>query len=257
MKKIIYLAICAALLCSCDYVHQHMYSTLDFESIDQSYLAGPTAAGENLYSTYKGNQIRSVTVDGLVFGINESNALYNFYNGGICMSQFNDMATTDYTNQCSVYYKQSKTGFGGYHGSKTFAVVCTTMAPASFYFLDDNATAKFASMQVCNTTYAYQTMKNGNAYARALSSAKQDYLKIVITGYAVNGTVTGTAEFYLADFRTSTSAGILDNWAEVDLAPLGECHKITFNIEGSDTGTTGLNTPAYFAFDNLVFKKTL
>ena len=68
-----------------------MYTTLDFESIDESYLAGPTSAGENLYSTYKGNQVRSVTVDGLVFGINESNALYNFYNGGICLSRFNDM----------------------------------------------------------------------------------------------------------------------------------------------------------------------
>jgi ribosomal protein S3, bacterial type len=113
------------------------------------------------------------------------------------------------------------------------------------------------TMQVCNTTYAYQTMKNGNSYARALSSAKQDYLKVVITGYAVDGTVTGTTEFHLADFRTSTSVGIIDNWTEVDLATLGTCHKITFSIEGSDTGTMGLNTPAYFAFDNLIFKKTL
>jgi hypothetical protein len=256
MKKIICIVMCAAMLCSCDYVHQMMNTTVDFESVDASYLAGPTAAGENLYSTYVGNQIRSVTVNGLVFGLNGSNAQYNFYNGGVCISQFNDMAGTDYTNQCSVYYKQSNTGFGGYRGSKTFAVVYTGSAPASIYFLNSNETAKFISMQVCNTTYAYQTMKSGNAYARALSYDKQDYLKVVITGYATDGTtITGTTEAYLADFRTSSSGGIVDKWMEVDLSPLGACNKITFEIKGSDTGTYGLNTPTYFAFDDLVYHK--
>ncbi|MCI2082829.1 MAG: DUF4465 domain-containing protein [Bacteroidales bacterium] len=259
MKKIFYLALCVLILSSCDYVHQFMNSTIDFESVGSEYLAGPTAAGENLYSNYDGTQFKSVTVDGIVFGINASYSEYNFYNGGICISRFDDMSVDDYTNQCSVYYQQNKTGFGGYQGSKTFAVANGYNSDNSncpcIYFLDDDQTAQFVSMQVTNTTYAYQTMANGNDYCRKLSYDNKDYLKVVATGYATDGSLTGTTEFYLADFRTSSSEGIVTNWKEVSLTGLGSCHKIDFDIQGSDTGDYGLNTPAYFCFDNLVYKK--
>ena len=259
-RTIACLAACALMLCSCDFVHQMMDSTIDFESVEAPYLAGPTSYGANLYSVYDGmNQFKSVTVDGIVFGINESNALYDFYNGGVCISQFNDMAGDTYENQCSVYYSQSKTGKGGHKGSETFAVATGYYSDyakgASIYFLEDDATATFKSVMVTNTTYTYMCMKNGNAFCRKFSVDNKDFLKIVATGYTPAGAKTGTAEFYLADFRTSASAGIVDSWTEFDLSGLGSCHKITFDIQGSDTGAYGLNTPAYFAFDDLKYKK--
>src|SRR5205085_193352 len=81
-----------------------------------------------------------------------------------------------------------------------------------------------------------------------------------ILGFDINNQPTGTKEFFLADFRFSTSAQdyILDHWSTVDLTGLGdETRTLKFNLESTDI-TTDINgnflyynTPLYFAADNL------
>ena len=64
----------------------------------------------------------------------------------------------------------------------------------------------------------------------------------------------GAAEFYLADFRTPDAPGLLDGWHEFDLSGLPACQFVEFELQGSDTGDYGLNTPAYFCLDDLTYE---
>jgi hypothetical protein len=232
------------------------------------YLAGPTAYGENLYSSYTGYD-RYYGYDdpsGLFMMINETGPWsnnYDFYNGGIAISQWNDMVMPGDSNQCSVYYADAITGYGGYDSSETFAVhfgyndpapYPYTMGDARSYvtFYDPDQTCVFDHFYVCNSTYAYLAMLNGYYVARPLDYAHQDWFKIVIEGIAPDDSVTGTVEFYLADFRTEDSPGILYGWHRVDLDTLGAVTALRFDVQGSDVNEyQSLNTPAYFCFDNL------
>ena len=57
---------------------------------------------------------------------------------------------------------------------------------------------------------------------------------------------------YLADYRASKEADryYLDTWQWVDLRPLGKVKTIAVSLSGSDTGSFGLNTSAYFCMDD-------
>jgi hypothetical protein len=58
---------------------------------------------------------------------------------------------------------------------------------------------------------------------------------------------------YLADFRVSDNSQdyVVDDWTFVDLGTLGTVDSLSFELSSSDTGDFGMNTPAYFALDNL------
>jgi hypothetical protein len=228
-----------------------------------NYLAGPTAYGENMYAGYTstGEYPRYIGYDdpsGLKMMINEApdwstgEPAVNFWNGGIAISQWNDMETEGYTNQLSVFAKDAITGFGGYNGSKTFAVANNNSA-ISFY---DNATeCTFDHFWVANNTYTALSMTNGDDFAKKFGTG--DWFKVIINAFDKNDNPTGkTVEFYLADFRTATSPGIINKWCMVDLTPLGNnVHAVKFTFDSTDTGDWGMNTPAYFCFDNLAIKK--
>jgi outer membrane murein-binding lipoprotein Lpp len=239
---------------------------IDFEDPRVAdYLAGPTSYGDNLYSSYAGAD-RYVGYDdagsGLLMMVNESYGSHDFWNGGIAISQWNDMATEGYLNQCSVYYRDPVTGRGGCDGSATFAVGFGYNDP--FYLGDsrsrltfgDGATeAVFDHFYVTNSTYAALAMTNGYFVARPFSYATHDWFRLIIEGFRANGASTGTVEVYLADFRTPASPGLLTEWMPVDLSPLGAVETLTFDFQSSDTGDYGMNTPGYFCFDNLALKQ--
>jgi hypothetical protein len=241
--------------------------TITFEDVKQALLAGPTAYGENLYYGYSGQYTGyQDAATGLWMKINPTgmwSSDTNFFNGGIAISRWNDTTMAGDSNQCSVYYIDPNTGYGGHNGSETFAVhygyIDTITSPdysigdARSYITFDNTskTCVFDHFYVSNSTYAFRAMRDGYFVASPLQP-DSGWLKLVIDGIAPNGTVTGTVEFYLADFRTSTSPGILEGWHRVDLNTLGSVTAIRFDIQGSDTGDYGLNTPAYFCFDDLV-----
>jgi len=236
-----------------------VYYLIDFDDVGAQYLAGPTSYGENLYSDFgAGQYIGYENPSGLKMMLKEaphwsgSGDTYEFWNGGIAISQWNDMTTEGFTNQCSVFYEDNATGDGGYDGSKTFAVN-NGNGEVSF---DDGATeATFYYFWVTNSTYAALSMQNGDAVGKKFGTG--DWFKLTVNAFDKNGTATGTAvEFYLADFRTATSPGIVTEWTKVDLTPLGNnVHTIKFGLESTDTGDWGMNTPAYFCFDNLAFLK--
>ena len=240
---------------------------IDFESVATSLLAGPTSYGENLYDGYQ-NQYTGYTdaATGLWIGINPTGKWSsdpNFYNGGIAISRWNNMVMPGDSNQCSVYYDNGS-GKGGYNGSETFAVhygYYDTIAPPAFSmgdtrsyikFEDTDQTATFNGFYVNNSTYAYLAMRDGYYVASPLEP-DNGWFKLVVEGIKPDGSSSGKVVEYLADFQsTAVLPGILDYWKWVDLTPLGnEVNAIRFDVAGSDSGDYGLNTPAYFCFDDL------
>jgi hypothetical protein len=240
---------------------------IDFEEAGiEDYLAGPTIAGENLYSIYSGNRYVGYynTATDLSMIINEEgewSTSPNLFNGGIFISQFNDMTTPGDANQCSVYYSDPVTHKGGYKGSNTFAVHYGNNndfmgdARSFIQFLDDDTEGIFDHFYVTNSTYAFLAMRDGLNQASPLTYDNLGWLRLIIDGLDKNGNVVNTLYFYLADFRTSASPGIITEWTKVDLSSLGKVHALRFDVEGSDTGAYGFNGPAYFCFDNLAIKK--
>ena len=243
-----------------------VYYMIDFEDVGADYLAGPTSYGENLYSDFAGHQyIGYEDPSGLKMMLIEAThwltgeLTHEFSNGGIAISRWNDMNTEGPDNECSVYYSDEVTGKGGYGGSETFAVVFNGFSgiSPSISFSDENTEGMFYYCWLANNTYAALSMKNGDAFSKQFSYDDEDWFKLVITAYDKDGKATGAAvDFYLADFRTSASSGIVTEWTKVDLTPLGSnVHTIKFDFESSDSGDWGMNTPGYFCFDNLAFLK--
>ena len=265
MKHLFYYFTLAALLATAckkeDETPQDDFYLIDFEEARVlNYLAGPTSYGENLYSDYTdtGTYPRYIGYDdpcGLKMIINESYGAIDFWNGGIAVSQWNDMTTNSYLNQCSVYYRDAATSFGGYNGSKTFAIVNVANNDTRISFIDNATDCTFDHFWVTNSTYAALSMMNGDMFSKKF--ALGDWFKLTITACDKYEHVTGTpVEFYLADFRTASSPGIVTEWSMVDLTPLGNhVYTITFSLESSDVGDWGMNTPAYFCFDNLAIKR--
>src|SRR3972149_4908056 len=173
-------------------------------------------------------------------------------------SSTTDVTTGDYTNQFSAI-----TGAGqgaSLQYAVSFPSFTTGVADVS---LPSPTTVPGAHFT--NTTYAYLTMLNGNAFAKKFGGASgddPDWFKLTISGKNVAGDPLGSVPFYLADYRDPvnrtdnpnprTDDYIISNWEWVDLSSLGNnVAMLEFGLTSSDTGEFGMNTPGYFAMDNL------
>ena len=247
MKRVLFLFAIVALLlsgCSKDENPTVVYYLIDFEG--ESVL--PYVATENSGSgVFDGGYFDESSGLKMPASVNSDWGSWS----GVAISQFNDMDTEGWTNQLSVYYKNAASGFGGYGGSKTFAVV----NEGEMSFENGVTECTFDHFWVTNSTYSVLSMRNGDAFAKKFETG--DWFKLVINAFDKNDNPTGKAvEFYLADFRTADSPGIITEWTKIDLTPLGnKVHTVKFDLESSDTGDWGMNTPAYFCFDNLTIVK--
>ncbi len=136
-------------------------------------------------------------------------------------------------------------------GSSQFALGTTS---ASYTFAPTDLTGTGAL--ITNTTYAALSMRNGDQFAKKFGGADgndADFFKLIISGYS-GGIATGNeVEFFLADYRFGDNSQdyILDDWTFVDFSALGTADEVRFDFASSDTGMFGINTPKYFALDNL------
>lgn len=156
-----------------------------------------------------------------------------------------DTTTAGYTNQHAAY-----TG-GGAQGSDNYAIAFFGTPTVSF----DGEVAAVGTY-LTNTTYAALSMLSGDSFAKKFGGddgTDPDYFKLSIIGLDSVGNETGTVDFFLADYRFEDSASdyLVDEWTWVDLSSLGTVNSLAFSLESSDTGSFGINTPAYFAMDNL------
>ncbi|MBQ0034889.1 MAG: DUF4465 domain-containing protein, partial [Bacteroidales bacterium] len=66
-----------------------------------------------------------------------------------------------------------------------------------------------------------------------------------------NRDTTCTGVLFVVDNRKEGNWKYAENWQWMDLSTLGEVDELVFDVDGSDKDDWGLNTPAYFCFDNL------
>jgi len=174
---------------------------------------------------------------------------------GFAYSCGTDTTTLSYTNYSAI-------PGSGVDGSANYALAYD---PVSGYMSLNYPTILFNSPTTVsgafftNTTYAALAMQNGYFTAKKFGGQTgndADWFKLTITGKNVDGGAIGFVEFFLADFRFSNTNQdyIVDQWTWVDLSSLGAVSSLTFALSSSDNDPLyGMNTPGYFALDNLVY----
>lgn len=100
-------------------------------------------------------------------------------------------------------------------------------------------------------SYAYYSLINGDAFARAFTNG--DKFSLIIHGVAPNETEK-TVDVTLGSY-TNGDLTINRGWKYVDLTSLGTVKEIYFTLETTDSGAYGPNTPYYFCIDKLMVKK--
>lgn len=176
---------------------------------------------------------------------------YEFATG--CMSDWDYWYWFGYANRTETKYESLDDQWnnvvgGGYDGSANYGVAFAAEFNGPCYVSLLNEPAVVPGFYITNSSYAYNALTGGDAVAKKFGAG--DWFLLTIKGYDANGEVTGTKEYYLTDLRNEASAFIINDWRYVDLSCLGKVAKIGFALSSSDNGDWGMNTPAYFCFDN-------
>lgn len=111
-------------------------------------------------------------------------------------------------------------------------------------------------LYVTNSTMAALSMRDGDPYAKKFGGPAgndPDFFKLKVFGVRQDNSITPIKEFYLADYRFADNRQdyIVTDWRWLDLSSLGPVKSLRFDLESSDVGMYGMNTPAYFCIDNL------
>lgn len=185
------------------------------------------------------------TSNGVVFGnaYDTTSASWS----GWAYSDVDDPATTgpapylnDYIHQFAAVAGTAPGGSGNYaisFGSGAVINLPAGTSPVSF--------------DVTNTTYDYLSMTHGDGFGTKFTTGDFFELKIFgYTGLGGSGAEVGEVDFDLARY-TSPDSLLVDVWTLVDLASLAGSQSLTFAYASSDVGPFGINTPEYFAMDDL------
>ena len=233
----------AALLAATTTLGQDSNDSLTFESVNlapASYYNGSDGMGQI--------QIGDITL---------SNSYDDSWGSwsGFSVSNVIDVTTAGYGNQYASYA-------GGGANSDNYGVF---YYDGSITFDQDMVVH---SAQFTNTTYAGLSMLNGDSYSKQFGSPNgadgnpdgtngEDYFLLQIVALdAMDMPVADTFDVYLADYRFADDNDdyILNTWETVDFSAneVLVARKLKFLLSSTDNGDFGMNTPAYFAIDNLV-----
>lgn len=150
--------------------------------------------------------------------------------------------------------------YGGLSGSGTpYLVACwnrdeqpedalSTTPSCSVSYGSEGRLFRPLSVFVTNTFCAYFAMGGGTSYSKRFEPG--DYLKLLAYGITAEGTLTGPAEIYLANYVSEYDAPLMQ-WSYFNLESLGVVKRVFFTMESSDSGESGMNTPPYFAIDRM------
>lgn len=218
---------------------------LDFETVTlsaDSYDNGSSGTGDFVF--------------GQLTLTNVYDAQWGSWNG-FSISNMSDNTTAGFGNQYSAYHgsgKDGSTNFAVYYPQGTISVAQNGVIEG-FY--------------ITNTTYAAISMRDGDAFAKQFGSPNdangtpdgtngEDYFRVWIIGENGSG-LRDSVLFYLADYRFADDNDdyIVDTWEYVDLTQLSVNAKtVEFLFESSDVGQWGINTPQYFAIDEISYSVT-
>ena len=170
---------------------------------------------------------------------------------GFSFSNITDATSMGFAAQ---YNAITGTGQGG---SANYAVVFVGWTSPPTLTLE--APGMVDGLYVANSSYAYYSMLLGDVFAKKFGGQTgddPDFFLLTIIGKDADGVVTGTVEFYLADYRFEDNSKdyIVDTWQYVDVTSLGAVTSLEFALSSSDVGDWGMNTPASCVIDTVVYK---
>ena len=235
MKKI-YVLVATALVCS----NLSAQTVIDFENISLN--------PETYDNGYAGSS--NFFIAGFTFS-NIYDAAWGSWNG-FSISNITDNTTAGWGNQYSAFpgSGRNSANYGVYYPEGT---------------IQGNSSLAIDSFYISNTTYAAISMRDGDGFGKQFGSIYagdgttidgtngEDYYRVWVIAEGYSG-IKDSVEVYLADYRFADNSQdyIVDSWIKVDLSTFGILpYSITFRIESSDVGSFGINTPTYFAIDDL------
>jgi hypothetical protein len=199
-------------------------------------------------SFYNGSDGAGGFTSRCAFFNNSYNPTFDSWSGW-SYSNTTDTTTPGVPNQYSAYT-------GGGFNSENYGVAFTFSPGNAYINLPKGFTPQ--SIRITNTTYAALSMLNGDQFAKKFGGASgndPDFFLLTITGLDASNNTVGIVQFYLADYRFANNSKdyIVNEWQRVNLSSLEGATKLSFALTSSDNDPQfGLNTPAYFAIDNLV-----
>jgi len=198
---------------------------------------------------------------GLYFPNHYDTAFGGYWVDGFAYSSVIDSVSSGFTN---LYAAKPASG---YNASSNYAVV------------QQNAVTRLSSVvptmvihgfYVANTTYAYNSMRDGDTFARKFGDTTgtnsnypqggyPDYFKLTVRSYVGGQLGSDSVEFYLADYRFTNDSldYIVNTWEWVDCSILQVFDSLKFTLSSSDNGAFGMNTPAFFCIDDLSIDVTV
>lgn len=221
-----------------------------------TFEALPLTGTDTAYINYSSSGNDVGFADGLVhFPCFYDTSFGGYWVEGFAYSNMTDSVTSGFTNQYA-----AKTAIG-YAGSAKYAVAYGNVTNVKLQ--GAAAGQPVSGFYVTNNTYAYNSMRDGDTYAKKFGDTTgtgittgqgtaPDWFKLTVRGYLGGVRQPDSVDFYLADFRfaASDSDYIVNTWKWVDLMSLGHIDSLTFSLKSSDNGAFGMNTPAYFCIDN-------
>lgn len=222
-----------------------------------SYWRGPDPNGVVVPGPYGDVVQGGFTTGGVDFN-NNAELTYGSWSG-FAYSNTTDTTTAGYLNQFSAFTGAAHSGdaYGVAFGYQELAGPILLSQLQGLPSLTLPAGAGIAGMFVTNTTYAALSMLQGDSFAKKFggpSGNDPDWFKLSAYGSDSLGNVLSTSvDFYLADYRFSDNSKdyIVDDWRYMDLSALAGAQRIYFNVSSSDVGLFGMNTPGYFAVDDV------
>lgn len=110
-----------------------------------------------------------------------------------------------------------------------------------------------------NCNYAYYSMQDGDNFAKKFGGAggiDPDFFSLTVYGYRNGQRSDDSVVTYLADFRFTDDSRdyLVKDWIWVDLSEWSAADSLEFILNSSDTGEFGINTPTFFAIDELTLR---
>jgi len=179
---------------------------------------------------------------------------FDFWEGWV-ISNVMDTLTPGFTNEGASWA-------GSGYLSSNYAVCYSISAVVKIELMPDYPNSIIEGMYVSNSSYSALAMRDGDAFAKKFGGETgndPDYFYISIKKW-LNGTLSqDSLNFYLADYRFSDNSDdyILKDWTWLDLKSLGRVDSLRIEFFSSDTGSFGINTPAYLCVENITVRLPL
>jgi hypothetical protein len=195
------------------------------------------------------------TAPGFIFPYQWNTAFGGYWAGGWAYTNAYDSTTAGFTNLYGVK------AYSGYNQSAVYAV-----GQDQAHMVLSLPGSTLSGFYITNTTYAYKAIKFGDAFCRKFGDTSgtfsggmypqggyPDYFKLRIKAFRNGMLQSDSIEFYLADYRSAGTSNdfVLNQWAWCSTSALGRADSLEMRLFSSDIGSFGINTPLFFAIDEV------